>query len=340
MNPRPRSLRVLFRVSAGPRVGFGHLVRASSLATALGVPLVLSIRGAHASVRQTARSLGGTLVRGDSARTVLPSVRPEILVLDDRVARQTAAWRREARRLGVPIVSVHDLGIGLGDADLVVDGSIAAVHGPSGGRPLLGPRFAILNPRTISARSRGRRAPRRLDVVVALGGGPRRSIALALARALVEGRPGLRVGVAIGFVARAVASAASGVEWVRPDSFGAALSSARVAVVGGGLTVYESLALGVPSVGVSVVSSQRPTVTGLARRGAIVDGGAIGGRTRRSGAVTHLARAVRGLLDDATRQRELRRASTVLVDGRGAARVAKAIVQLAGASRAGQVGKS
>jgi UDP-2,4-diacetamido-2,4,6-trideoxy-beta-L-altropyranose hydrolase len=340
MDPRHRSLRLLFRVSAGPRVGFGHLVRVSSLATALGVPLVLSIRGAHASVLQTARSLGGKVIGGDSARTVLARVRPEILVLDDRVARQTAAWRREARRLGVPIVSVHDLGIGLGDADLVVDGSIAAVHRPSGGRLLLGPRFAILNPRTLSARSRRKRARRRLDVVVALGGGPRRSIALALARALVDCRPGLRVGVAIGFVARAVAGAATDVEWVRPDGFGAALSSARVAVVGGGLTVYESLALGVPSVGVSVVPSQRPTVTGLARRGALVDGGAIGGRPRRPGAVARLARAVCGLLDDTTRQRTLRRAAAVLVDDRGAARVAKAIVQLARAGCAGQVGKS
>ena len=37
-------LRVLFRVAAGPRRGFGHLVRSISLARAMGAPVYLQER--------------------------------------------------------------------------------------------------------------------------------------------------------------------------------------------------------------------------------------------------------------------------------------------------------
>ena len=38
-------LRVLFRAPAGPRRGFGHLVRCRSLARALGVRPLIALRG-------------------------------------------------------------------------------------------------------------------------------------------------------------------------------------------------------------------------------------------------------------------------------------------------------
>jgi len=43
-----------------------------------------------------------------------------------------------------------------------------------------------------------------------------------------------------------------------------------VAVVGGGVSLYEAAALGVPAVGVPVVPAQTPTVRAFARRGAAV----------------------------------------------------------------------
>jgi spore coat polysaccharide biosynthesis predicted glycosyltransferase SpsG len=339
MDTARRPLRILFRVAAGPRVGFGHLVRAVSLSEALGVPARLSVRGSHPSIARTARRLGATLVRGHAPMQVLARMHPDVLVIDDRVARETASWRRAGRRLRIPIVGVHDLGIGLGDANLVVDGSIGASGRLRRVPALLGPRYAILNPRTVDARETAVRDGAGADVVVALGGGPRRSMGLALARAVVARRPGTRVGIAGGFVTEDRGPGPeSSACWVKPADLGAALATARVAVVAGGVTLYECLAIGVPSVAVAVVPSQRTTVAAFARLGAVADGSATGARASAPRAIDRLAGMVADLLEDSARCAALRSEGRRLVDGRGAARVADAIEQLARAAGAPRVG--
>ncbi len=56
-----RRLHVLFRAAAGPRLGFGHLVRCRSLARALGVSPLVSLRGTSRT-REAAIRLGVSLV--------------------------------------------------------------------------------------------------------------------------------------------------------------------------------------------------------------------------------------------------------------------------------------
>jgi spore coat polysaccharide biosynthesis predicted glycosyltransferase SpsG len=335
MTAHTSPLRVLFRVAAGPRTGFGHLVRANSLARALGVRPVFSIRGPR-SARETARRLGGRTLVAESAADTLERQVPDVLVIDDRVAAATRSWRRAARRRGVPIVSVHDLALGAGDADLVVDGSLGAERcwGKLGGRAgfpvvpsravLLGPRFAILNPRCVERRQGSGVAHQGAHVVIALGGGPRRRAAVRLASMILRRIPAARVSVAGGFVSGG-GRAAAGIRWLSPSSLGAALASATVAVVGGGVTLYEAAALGVPTVAVAVVASQRPTVEAFAARGAAVDGGLLApgaGQGRTLEALS--ARAARLLHDDVARRR-LGRMAARLVDGNGAARVARGV---------------
>jgi UDP-2,4-diacetamido-2,4,6-trideoxy-beta-L-altropyranose hydrolase len=340
MDTVPRPLRVLFRVAAGPRVGFGHLVRAVSLADALGVPARLSVRGSHASTTRTARTLGASLIPDRNPAAVMARVRPDILVLDDRVARETASWRNAARRRGIPVVGIHDLGIGLSSADLVVDGSIGAASSLDGVPALLGTRYAILNPRTVRRRVPAVDRGSATDVVIALGGGPRRAVAVALACAVADRRPRTRIAIAGGFVAKTAPSIPGrAVRWVSPTHFGEVLAGARVAVVAGGVTLYECLALGVAAVAVSVVASQRPTVAAFASRGAAVNGGATGGRVRSSRALASLAATVVDLLDDVKRRRALRKQGHRHVDGRGAARVAAVIGRVARAAAAGKAGE-
>jgi len=55
--PVSSDLRVLFRAPAGPRRGFGHLVRSISLARAMGVRPLLCLRG-PSEVQDTAVALG------------------------------------------------------------------------------------------------------------------------------------------------------------------------------------------------------------------------------------------------------------------------------------------
>src|SRR5262245_62051953 len=115
-------LRVLFRAAAGPRRGYGHLVRCRSLARGLGVRPLLALRGGQ-RVMETPVALGCDVVQGHAAR-VLSRLQPDVLIVDDPIAADARRWMRAARRVGCLVVSIHDLGIGCLDADLVIDGSI------------------------------------------------------------------------------------------------------------------------------------------------------------------------------------------------------------------------
>jgi spore coat polysaccharide biosynthesis predicted glycosyltransferase SpsG len=309
-------------------MGFGHLVRALSLAEALGVAPVVSVRGGRVA-RAAAHRLGALVLPGGPAAAVLDAARPSVLVVDDRVASATAAWRARARALGVPIVSIHDLGLGLGDADLIVDGSIAVRPTLRPEVPaLLGPDFAILNARCVSA-PRGRRGRPGPLVVIALGGGSRRVVALRLACAIARRQPRAAIRIAGGFVPAPSAHRPRRVTRVAPSRLGVALSTADVAVVAGGITLYEACALGVPAVAVAIVPSQCPTVTAFAARGAAVDGGLLRpGGPDAAEALRRVGDQVARLLDDSVGRRRLARAAKAAVDGQGAARVARAVARL------------
>src|SRR5262245_16563847 len=115
-------LRILFRAPAGPRRGFGHLVRCRSLARALGVRPLVALRGGT-DVAGAALGLGCDVVQG-SAMRLLRSLQPDVLVVDDPIAADARRWIAAGRRAGCLVVSVHDLGLGCLDADLVIDGSV------------------------------------------------------------------------------------------------------------------------------------------------------------------------------------------------------------------------
>ena len=137
-------LRILFRAPAGPRRGYGHLVRCRSLARALGVRPLIALRGGG-RVAETAMALGCDVVRGDALR-VLSRLQPDVLIVDDPIAANARRWIHTARRRGCLVVSIHDLGLGCLDADLVIDGSITMNARARHGRTLAGPRYAVLDP--------------------------------------------------------------------------------------------------------------------------------------------------------------------------------------------------
>lgn len=326
-------LAVVFRVAAGPRQGYGHLVRSRRLAHALGVPWVVSIRGGPAA-RDVARELGG-LVDERPVRDLIDERRPAVLVVDDPARAPAEAVIRLARRAGVATLGLHDLGLGCLDADVVVDGSLPggpALARVEARRRRTGPRYAVVDSCTCDVRRRVDRRPR-WDIVVSLGGGRRATLALAVARRLAERSPAARVVVTTGFAETPGNSTPAGVVWwPRGRSIVRAIASARVAVLGGGVTAYEAAALGVPAVLVDVVRAQRPTVRALARCGAAVAGGSI---TRRvtGAALERLVARVERLLRSPARQRAMAAAGRALVDGRGAVRVAALVRRLAGGRR-------
>lgn len=325
MQPRPR---VVFRVASGPRRGFGHVIRAFRLADALKADAWISVRGAVPAYRVSSR------VRLASDHlAVLDDVAPALLVLDTPICSDSERWMRAARRRSIPVASVHDRGVAPVASDLAVDGSVAA-HRPIPGahRTLRGPRYMVLDPNVRALRRAALDAscPR---VLIALGGGPRLGLAVAIARGIVRMHPAARVMIAGGF--------SEGVnECTGPDDgrvvilgpqagLAPLLAESHVAVVGGGVTLYEAAALGVPSVAIPVVVAQAPTVTAFARLGA-VDAPT---RTPRHAIPDAVAAAVCGLLTSPRRAARLGRRARAIVDGRGLERVATHLSRLARGGR-------
>ena len=334
--PGSAELRVLFRAPAGPRRGFGHLVRCRSLARALGVRPLIAIRGGQRA-RVAARALGCDVIEG-SAAAVIARVAPQVVVVDDPIASIARRWIACARRFGCRVVTVHDLGLGAREGDLVVDGSIVRAAAPvrrgrSSDRPagapegaprrtwLPGPKFALLDP-AFASPLRAVRHPRAPRVLIALGGGPRAALGYAIACAVHRELPWASIRIAGGF---AVASAATRnrIAWTGPlDGLARELAACDVAVVGGGVSLYEACARGVAAVGVPVVVPQRPTVRGFVTAGAAL------GDAGRAPDAEQVARDVVTLLRQPATRRAMAAQGRKLVDGRGAGRVADAIRKL------------
>jgi len=307
-------LTVLFHAAAGARRGYGHLMRCGVLADALGADRHLSLRGAADSAA-VARSLGWTVYA--SAADALTRCEPDLIVIDDPSVATAGRLVRLARRTGIPVASIHDLGRGQVDSDLSIDGSLATLV--RAGTDLRGPAYAVLHPSVSAWRRRGavRGANR---VLITLGGGAHvRAMGAALADAIVALAPDVTIDIAAGFARGRRPALPSRCRWIdAPDGLARGLACATVALVGGGVTLYEAAALGTPAVAVPVVRAQRPTILAFASAGA-----AVGVLTPRAGATVGLAAwHVADLLTRPAAAARLGRSARALIDGAGAGRVA------------------
>jgi len=265
-----------------------------------------------------------------------------LLVIDDPSRTAALPWLRAARRAGVPVASLHDVGVAPIASDLAVDGSLGARRVDGLGRAAaacrLGPAYAVLSPALARLGRRLRPSAARPSLLVGLGGGEQAVAGLRVARQLRAGldrRPGLsraRVLLSLGLGSAGSAAARAlpaGIDLVSPAAFRAALAQATVAVVAGGTTLYEACALGTPVVAVPVVSGQATTVRRFVRAGLVAvpkppSAAAVG----RAGWGEAAARAALDLLADEPRRAELSRRGRRVIDGAGGARVAAAIVEL------------
>jgi spore coat polysaccharide biosynthesis predicted glycosyltransferase SpsG len=302
---------VLFVAAAGRGIGFGHLVRCGVLAETLGVAREMVLRG-RAEALAAAMRFGWTVHRGRNLASVIA---PDLIVVDDPSPRRRQQWITAARRAHLPVAAVVDGDPqGTDGADLVVDGSVMAPHA-SRLRRCSGPSFAVLSPRVEARRAKSvvRNASR---VIVTLGGGAHvRRLGVRIATAIRMASPEVRVDVVAGFTAGPVESLPEGCRWIHaPGGLVEDLATAGIAVVGGGVTLYEACALRTPIVALPVVSAQRRAIAAFASAGAVlaVD----------PPSAERVADAVARLLRDERRAAARAARAARLVDGGGAKRVA------------------
>jgi UDP-2,4-diacetamido-2,4,6-trideoxy-beta-L-altropyranose hydrolase len=334
--------RVVIRTDAGADIGLGHLRRCLALARAfraMGIETRFLVHAPDGGVPDTGfdtRLLAGAR---DLVETLAAARAKGVLaVVVDSYTVDTAYFRMLAEA-GCRVVAIDDPADRELPVHVVVNPSATAdrprYRGAGHTRYLLGPRYAMLQPE-FAAGVAPRASEHVRRVLLTLGGGdPGRLTArlISIIAAVVDAIP---VDVVVGpwfagdAALRALAAGSAGaiVLHDRPTDMRALMLAADVAVSGGGQTTFELAATGTPTVAIRLADNQTYTLKTLAEAGALVHVGDVDDPSLDAA----LASALDTLVKDGERRAEMSRRARAAVDGRGAARVAEAIVALEAAA--------
>ncbi|HKE15143.1 MAG TPA: hypothetical protein VKB80_09780 [Kofleriaceae bacterium] len=332
--------RVVLHAAGGPDIGVGHLRRTGTLADALAgldpsleLVLLWEASGALAGTMRGGRRTASLELAGSRSEGLC--MRDQLVAEDGRTALMSDILRPEsgyfagAREAGYAIVAhLNDSGATRASADLLVDEDPASSP-PEGfrGRFLSSTRFRMIAAELVALRGP---TPWRADaaarVTVALGGADPRGLSERLLTALVALPRRFETAVQIGpaFAAPHVAGLeriARGAERVSlspPTAFtGPLLAASDLVVTLGGITAYEAMCLGRPGAAVRD-GGMAPYVGKLAMEGLLVD----------LGEPESAAAALVELAEDGPRLAELADRGHRVIDGNGARRVARSVLEL------------
>lgn len=320
----------LFRVASHRSQGGGHVARSGVLARALArrVPVRMVLDPDSEEARIGLESLGLDCVTAGNEGTGPWAG----AVVDGYPFRRDEAARIAARVR--PLVWLDDFLDPPHCADLVVNGACHLVGDEVAGIPaLLGPRYALVDQRLAALPERDRTASVE-RVLVSFGRlDPDDAAGLALDALALLAEAGIAPAVTVVCAERSTnlprvrerAVRAGGrvtVETDVPDMV-PLLAEADLAIGAGGVSLMERMAAGVPSASLVIADNQRLFVEGAAAEGGTLDAG-----DARMLSPQDLAAALRPLFVEPDRRKEIAAVSRRLIDGRGAERVAAAILRL------------
>jgi UDP-2,4-diacetamido-2,4,6-trideoxy-beta-L-altropyranose hydrolase len=289
-------------VDAGPTLGYGHAVRCLRLATALTDEAAIIFYPLSEPCREflaSANSDGKFEMEDVQAEN---NVLPPLVITDLREAHAIVA---DIRRNGARHISIHDLGLAQCQSDVVIDGSVTQVfpYSQDTNRGLfIGPQYMIT--REVVARKRPTHT-----VLVTLGGGATTNFAQKVAEEVWK--TGMTPITTRGFI---------GCTPMTDEEFSRAIATCRFAISGSGVTLYDLLASGVPTIAVAFDRLQLRTADAFHDRGAVLSAGLI---ERMSPSA--LVRCCMEMLDNRPLVQRLSEAGRMLVDGQGLSRVVEIV---------------
>ncbi|HEY7509219.1 MAG TPA: hypothetical protein VIG50_03155 [Vicinamibacteria bacterium] len=332
--------RVLFRVDGGTRMGMGHVFRALAIAEALRtlsraeIAFLMSGGVEHEQGLIAVSRAGYPLrvLREARLEACLEEVRdfaPAILIND--LPALDRAYLTELSRLGATTVNLVDA---LDDlettehyAQVIVSTMKEDRETPEGFYG--GPAYAILREHFRGREKKVRDAPEL--VLLSFGGSDPQGLTLKAARALQALPPAVEMVAVAGpafSYRREFESLARELPRRVPlineagGHIAELMLEADLVVGSGGMSVYELAALGTPGVVLGQNAREDKRMREFARHGTV----AYLGLGPEVGEEALLA-AVRALLDDAPRRREMSRQGRALVDGLGATRTAEMVLE-------------
>jgi UDP-2,4-diacetamido-2,4,6-trideoxy-beta-L-altropyranose hydrolase len=321
--------KAIFHTDASVVIGGGHVRRCLVLADALaevGWAIGFVCGAAARSIVPALGSRGFAVT--EPAAFEKASEHCDLLVVDNY--RLDAAFERAARGWARRILVIDDLANRPHDCDILLDQSPGrdddayAALVPKGCELLLGPSFALLDPRFRAARHQ-RRSIGKIERVFVNFGTTDMANATSLALEAIEtAQPGAAIDVVIGSAAPHLAVLRTKVAALEPgaslhvdvDDVAALMRRADLAIGAGGVGALERCAVGLPSAILTIADNQHDNAQALAASGAAVYWGDIGSRS-----VNEIAAALKHLAADQVGRAAMSDAAAALVDGLGAARV-------------------
>jgi len=289
---RPHDVGIV--VDAGPKLGYGHAVRCVRLARALSRRNSVVFYPLSEPCREFIESSGFLTTTG--------SAFPPVVITDLREAHGiTAAIHRHGSRH----VSIHDLGLAQCHSDVAIDGSVTRLFPYSADKE----RTLFVGPQYMITREAVTRTTPTDTVLVTFGGGSTANFALKIAEELW--RIGLTPITTRGFIGSTPMS---------DDEFAQAMSTCRFAISGSGVSLYDLLGSGVPTIAVAFDRIQLRTADAFHERGAVLSAGLL----ERLAPGALLSRCME-MLENRPLVQRMTEAGRMLVDGKGLSRVVEIV---------------
>ncbi len=311
---------LLAQAHAGPTVGFGHVARVGALLEAW-------VEAGGRAVLAGVDRQGGIVERlVRSGIELAPDAVDPVAIVIDGYAFDPTHYTNQRRRACT--LALDDFGERAFDADVVVNPNVgASTEGyPAGSRVLVGAPYVLLRREVRELVSRRSEGPR--GVVVSFGGSDPAGLTLRL---LEAGMPaGVPVDVLVGpAVSASVRDAVSAFQsdsvrvHVDPSDVAALFHDKALAIAAAGSTVWELMALEVPTILVVVADNQRVVANGAVGLGGAVDAG-----DADSGAPGRIVALMAELLSQPERLAHLRTRARGLIDGRGVWRLIDTVLDI------------
>jgi pseudaminic acid cytidylyltransferase len=336
--------KVVFRTDAGRDLGVGHVMRCLTLADEIKGQSTFACKelDGHLADVITGRGHGihlldvGLSVQEDASAVATLAQGHDLVVLDHYGLG--AEW---AKAMPAPVMVLDDvadrdhvcavlLDQNLGRKSADYDGLV-----PEGAARLIGPEYALLRPEF--AQYRASSLQRRVEasgaakrLLISLGGGDMQAVVTWILDVLrdVPGAGALRVDIILGAAANspdAIRAACEGLACAvhihtAVENMAEHMAKADLMIGAGGSTSWERCALGVPAIVLPLADNQGPAVAAMVKVGvarAVIPRDDAGLRT-----------ALEDLLSNPAQIRAMSAAAAQVCDGKGAARVATAIVDI------------
>lgn len=328
-----RRAHILVRLDANHVIGLAHAIRVAAILNLLTEPYQLSIIGNGDLIADFFPNRHHYLIeenRETDFFSLVDEVHPDVVLIDHPRPGRNFWSKLRGRKDSFSVVAIDDEG-GEVDADIIFNGTVLESyhHYPlanAQARVLLGPEYTLIRP---EFRLTPWTNPDKPCVVIVVGSG---DIACKWALHLVSGKLNLSSWGAVRMI---VGRAFPEMNRLQHDcnALGVSLSSgltgqqmanvlsqASVALITGGMIVYEALAVGVPAVVFPQIQNLILEAKWFAQRGCIVDLGYENGMD-----INLVSESVEKLLESTSERVAMSNLQRAVIDGNGMKRAAAEI---------------